>query len=261
MPFSSAVDLPNMGGISSSYHPTAAPDFMASFIPAMGDNLIDYNGLLIQANLILPENVSEGDFYKFVPLRKFDKGYTSCSSIFFTNEVDSLFKESPFSQLTGGGIRITRKAPPETDPPQTEPPVVIPENTPAPEVNNNVPSQEAPPENNNAQPEGNNQNASQETQTEAVTEGVTTIKEAKETTVTQTEISTTTVTITEKTTTTTEETKVSTSDTTTSEAVTTAEVIEETKEKSGNILHIIIPVSIAAVLSAVFIVIKKVRNK
>ena len=170
------------------------------------------------------------------------------------NNFDAVFEETPFSQLTCGGIKITRKAPL-----QTEPPVAEPENTPAPEANNNVPPQEAPTESNNSQPDTNNQNSDQETQTQAVTEEVTTAAETTETTATQTEV--TTVTVTEKTTVTTEETTVSATDTTTvSEASVTSENVEESEEKSNNILHIIIPVSIAAVLALSFYVIKKVRK-
>jgi hypothetical protein len=253
-PFSPAVNLSGMGGLAASYH-AAAPDFLACLIPASGDNLIDYNGALIQVNLILPENVSEGEFYKFEPLKKYDNGYTMSSSIFFENSFDASFKETPFSQLTCGGIKITRKAPL-----QTEPPVAEPENTPAPEANNNVPPQEAPTENNNSQPDTNNQNSDQETQTQAVTEEVTTAAETTETTATQTEV--TTVTVTEKTTVTTEETTVSaTATTVASEAFATSENVEESEEKSNNILYIIIPVAIAAVLTTVFIIKNKIKRK
>lgn len=89
------------------------------------ENLCYDNGILISAKVLLPENVSVGDFYSLNFLDYYEDEQTNrVPALARENSFDAWRVNKDFSGFSNGGIRITGQMPEETQP--TEPEIIQP---------------------------------------------------------------------------------------------------------------------------------------
>lgn len=101
-----AEQVSNMGGMSFELGSSEKNDVVLCNISAVAGEKINYNGLLARAEVILPEDVKEGDFYSLNFRETFSDNYDMETSIILENDFDAVFGSESFSQLKGGGILI-----------------------------------------------------------------------------------------------------------------------------------------------------------
>lgn len=109
MPYKYLTDegqVSNMSGMSFELGSSEKNDVVLCNISAVADEKINYNGLLARAEVILPEDVKEGDFYSMNFRETFSDNYDMETSIILENDFDAVFGSKSFSQLKGGGILI-----------------------------------------------------------------------------------------------------------------------------------------------------------
>lgn len=131
---SDAEQVYNMSGMSFESASADFPDVVMCNIPAVANEQINYNGLLVRANVILPENVNSGEFYSLNFKRTLSDTYKMETSLMLENDFDSIFGNGSFSQLNGGGILITEKDQPVPEIHIEQSQEYIPEETQSPPV-------------------------------------------------------------------------------------------------------------------------------
>lgn len=236
---SDAKQVSNMGGISFELGTSETSDVVMCNIPAVANEKINYNGLLVRANLILPKDVKAGDFYSLNFRKTFSDMYDMETSIMLENNFDAVFGNESFSQLKNGGILITQDG-------QTE------EITSSETTTENIQEEET------TSPETENTDIFQDTE---ITENI----------FTETTVQTTTVTEI------TSDAVVSFSDATLSETSASSEILTndstdinsttaytksktENKKNNSNILLIIVSLSVMSLIAGIVTFIKKNRQ-
>lgn len=220
-------DVPDIATCNIGLGTGETPDIVTAQVFARPDQKISYSGGIAYVNLVLPENVSAGDFYSVELVPHNLDNYRDNITILTENDFDAYFGTESFSEFNSGGIYITRDDPPEPEPQQ-------------------------PPEQNNGGDDNNDKNDDEESkETTSVITTATTSAAAETSTASG---KTTSLTETE-----TEITTTETENETTTETVTTTTAAEKPKKKNG-IMWLMIAAAAAAaagVTGAVLIVKKK----
>ncbi|MCM1506009.1 MAG: hypothetical protein NC177_02585 [Ruminococcus flavefaciens] len=242
---SDAEQVSNMGGMSFELGSSELPDVIMCNIPALINEKIDYNGLIVRANVILPEDVKAGEFYSLNFKRTFFDTYELETSIMLENDFDAVFGNDSFSQLNGGGILITQAEVPPPEVPPESPQEEIPEETQPPEQETEAETEPQVTET-----------------TESITSETTTVSTVSETTSSATVTSSTTETVLTKESSS-SSSSISETETTSeavSETTTTATVVSEKKKSTHKPLIIAISAILVAVATGTVIFIKRKRK-
>lgn len=109
--FRNAEGVQNARKPDISYNVEIDPDYRMCAVVSSFDNdsLVEFDNAVVKVSFKLPEQLSPGDFFGVDLLREFNG---SVIQIGLGKMGEDTFKDAPFTQLNGGGIRIVEKEQP-----------------------------------------------------------------------------------------------------------------------------------------------------